>query len=572
MKEAIHRVARSFLMEIRCYANVKRLMDYPFYFGNTLAQDFLRLADNEWDLPHSNDDPALTRDYSILSVGSGDLRNLVFTIASLPDAFKGTLYVTLCDFDPFVMARNVLFLYIMAADGNSHNIDKYLTTIWYSLQYTSKEDKVVTRALERLCSCTTGSFLHELTNGLVKMEDKEVQILNQVWEGWRDKWYIRYDRTENQPLPKFWHGMDRLKCKDKSKSPLYRQRLQAVRNLRLRDDHPHLHKYSGDMWVQNGKFTTDELKPADLTHDNVTLTGRSGQDFSPRYQGDDKVYPYMSPLIDTHDIEHPDRCNKLLLLSGRQPKDTAFVYCVQGDMNPYRVWDYVEARANGYSDHMEDMYFNYIRKNINKTIKLIQEQRLVVKATITEARQLKMEDETFDRIFTSNLQDYFGTHPLVRKFGPLLNRSNKHAVLVMETLHWVEAVYIFNGGRFKGELKCDFGMLYKLDDTIYNKEYYHTLMNSYEMDGSPPHRPSYEDYDYDVGDVFKYLKSLYMASVKTDSKKVPSTKTFMECDGLRMRDVRVGCNKVAPFRDVYRGRQGGIPGTERRTFEWFFPE
>ena len=550
-------------------------MDKPFYFGNTLAQDFLRLADNEWELPHRNKDQAMMRDYSILSVGCGDLRNLVYTIASLPNEFNGKLNITLCDFDAFVMARNVLFLYIMVAEADLLDIEKKLTTIWYSLRYSDEENKIVREALKALCDCKNGRALHEMTDGLIKMSDGEVQVLKQVWNGWHNGehhiWHTFNVGRDPDCVKdvKSWHGIERLKCDEQKKSVLFLQRAQEVKNVRLRDDHPFMHRYSSDMWMQNGKFTTDRLEPKDLTHDNVTLTGRLGYDFAKRYAGDQKVYPYMSSLENNHDDEHPPRYDSFMLQDCRPPSQYPFFYCVQGDMNPYQVWDYIEARDTGYDDHMENFYFEYIRNCINLTIELIREKRLSLKMTIMEARQLKFDEaERFDRIFTSNLMDYFGTHPMVRKFGPLLNHSNKHAVLVMESLHWVESVKVLNG-CMKGEVKLDHLIEYKLDDQRYNEDYHRELMDSCDMQGSPPHRPCIDDYEYDVGDFIKHLKGMLMVTdSKDDSKTVPSTKTLLQCDGFRMRDVRVGCNKVAPYRDIHRGRQGGIPGTERRTIEW----
>ena len=89
----------------------------------------------------------------------------------------------------------------------------------------------------------------------------------------------------------------------------------------------------------------------------------------------------------------------------------------------------------------------------------------------------------------------------------------------------------------------------------------------------PMYNPIIDDYDFDAGNVFKHLKADYMASEKIgDAKAVPSSKQIMECGELRMRDVRRECNKVAPFRDIYHGRHGGIPWIERRVVEWYYPE
>lgn len=549
-------------------------MDFPFYFGNTLAMDFLRLTDNEWQ---DSNDLALGQDYSILSVGSGDLRNLVYTIASLPNEFRGKIHITMCDFDPFVMARNVLLLYIMVAEADQLDIEKKLTTIWYSLQFTKAEHQIITKALKKLCCCSTGSDLHEMTGGMIKMSDKEVKVLLQVWKGWRDRRYITDDKTEPDPDDdKVWKGFKVMDC-DKSGSVLWRQRAKAVKNVRLRGDHHIFHRPSNNMWMRSGKFTAQGRKPSDLTHDNVTLTGRMGYDFARRYEGDETVDPYQQCVLNEHEEEHSyERYEQVMLEDPRQPKDSPFKYCLQGDVSPYRVWDYAEVRAVSYNNDLEIMYFEYIRNCINLTIEFIREKRLSVKATITEGRKLHLnETECFDRIFTSNLLDYFGMHPLVRKFGPHLRRSNPHAVLVMETIYWIETVCIFNEGEMKGQVK-----LHKRD--LYNGDVKNLKMqcrldifcNGGRLpEEAPMYNPIIDDYDFDAGNVIKHLKADYMASEKIgDAKAVPSTKQIMECGELRMRDVRRERNKVAPFRDIYHGRQGGIPWIERRMVEWYYPE
>ena len=76
-----------------------------YYWGNTVAFDCLNLAETERE------------DYSsalnILFLGVGDLRNVALTCASLQDSYSNKLLFTLNDNAECVLARLVLFLYML---------------------------------------------------------------------------------------------------------------------------------------------------------------------------------------------------------------------------------------------------------------------------------------------------------------------------------------------------------------------------------------------------------------------------------------------------------------------------
>ena len=83
-----------------------------YYWGNTIASDFLNLAENEGE------------DYSsalnILFLGVGDLRNVALTCASLPDSYSNRVLITLNDAADCVLARLVLFLYMLIKGTCAH--------------------------------------------------------------------------------------------------------------------------------------------------------------------------------------------------------------------------------------------------------------------------------------------------------------------------------------------------------------------------------------------------------------------------------------------------------------------
>ena len=76
-----------------------------YYWGNVPAFDCLNLAENEG----VSYDSAL----NILNLGVGDLRNVALTCASLPDSYSNKVLFTLNDKQSCVLARLVLFLYML---------------------------------------------------------------------------------------------------------------------------------------------------------------------------------------------------------------------------------------------------------------------------------------------------------------------------------------------------------------------------------------------------------------------------------------------------------------------------
>ncbi|GAB1193899.1 hypothetical protein APSETT444_003135 [Aspergillus pseudonomiae] len=73
-----------------------------YLWGNVPALDLLQLKNNEGE--------AYSQDLSLLLAASGDLRNLVKTVVSLPNSYRGRVHVDINDRDETVVARNLIFL------------------------------------------------------------------------------------------------------------------------------------------------------------------------------------------------------------------------------------------------------------------------------------------------------------------------------------------------------------------------------------------------------------------------------------------------------------------------------
>ena len=84
-------------------------------------------------------------------------------------------------------------------------------------------------------------------------------------------------------------------------------------------------------------------------------------------------------------------------------------------------------------------------------------QNAIVVPKLIEQRQGYLQQfsrATFDRIETSNVLDYVETHKLVNAWAPMMNRTNKHATLLLSTMNWLlwredaqAAHLMINGGN-----------------------------------------------------------------------------------------------------------------------------
>jgi hypothetical protein len=73
-----------------------------YLWGNTPALDILKLEGNEGE--------STERNFNLLFAASGDLRNMIETIVSLPNEYKGTIRVVINDVNFNVVAMNIILL------------------------------------------------------------------------------------------------------------------------------------------------------------------------------------------------------------------------------------------------------------------------------------------------------------------------------------------------------------------------------------------------------------------------------------------------------------------------------
>eukprot|EP00058_Branchiostoma_floridae_P017955 XP_002603444.1 hypothetical protein BRAFLDRAFT_80419 [Branchiostoma floridae] len=119
---------------------------------------------------------------AILLAGDGNLRNVMATVAGLKQSFQGSIHFVLNDIDRQVMARNVLFLYILWKYKGEEKATQQLTQIWYSVKIGEEETTMVEECLVELLSLPDDTNM--LCGGRVTMSAEQFSQLRPIFELW----------------------------------------------------------------------------------------------------------------------------------------------------------------------------------------------------------------------------------------------------------------------------------------------------------------------------------------------------------------------------------------------------
>ncbi|EGP86268.1 uncharacterized protein MYCGRDRAFT_86714 [Zymoseptoria tritici IPO323] len=94
------------------------------FFGNTIAQDVIKLATNEGE--------DYDKDLNILFAASGDLRHVVQSVIDLPESYTGKVSLYINDKDFAVVARNIIITLIAYKVPDEAIAVECILHIWYS--------------------------------------------------------------------------------------------------------------------------------------------------------------------------------------------------------------------------------------------------------------------------------------------------------------------------------------------------------------------------------------------------------------------------------------------------------
>ena len=528
----------------------------------------LNLQDNECneELEADQRTSNLQDVFDILSVGCGNLRNTIFTVASLPGDCAGKLHVTLNDFDPFVQARNVLFLYMMTVYASLPDIATMLTTIWYSLHLPDKEFKFVTDCLRTLTGMT-GSILASTTNGLVNVAEDSMPQMREVWRGWLEvgqhchRSDARYIDLQGQREP--------LLTRDDHQTLKWKALIEQVTKEYSR---------SVQLWLKNGNFLASvTANKQELEYDNPTLTG---------------YYFMLNRFYTFEEAQH--------LM--RSPRHHPFLYCIPPNLSAFNEWDQILVENHSSSKSLIVMFHSYITSLIGKTTELLKEKRLSVAVHICNGLEMPSRLQAgaqFDRVLTSNLVDYLGTKTILKAFKPLLKTTNKCAVLITQYINWYSHIGLMEAkiesnaeaavdGTYKecmlaakkdtGRQDMDdmlkYGATGNSNFWVFDKsgsEDVQSVVDAMSKMGIDEHLM--QEYFSSTIYLICLLRADLMACdpILPPSKAVPFQKV-MQMEGLQMRDFRRERNRVVPFAYRRNARPINLLRGLERMIEWVLPE
>ncbi|KAI1359481.1 hypothetical protein F5Y08DRAFT_349648 [Xylaria arbuscula] len=123
-----------------------------YLWGNVPAVDVVQLGQNEGT--------NYQKPISLLFAASGDLRNVVLSVASLPQAFKSPLSIVINDREIDIVARNLIMLLLMLVEEDRVVAAESMLHIWYSALvteacYTLLQEKIKP-IIEDVCNKTVG--------------------------------------------------------------------------------------------------------------------------------------------------------------------------------------------------------------------------------------------------------------------------------------------------------------------------------------------------------------------------------------------------------------------------------
>ncbi|KAL2833788.1 hypothetical protein BDW59DRAFT_156589 [Aspergillus cavernicola] len=357
--------------------------DRKYLWGNVPAFDVLQLESNEGD-QYSND-------LRVLFAASGDLRNIVTTIAHLPSSYSHYIEMTINDRDFDIVARNIILLLIALVVPNSDEAVDCIIHIWYSVLIRESDNDILQHQIRPL-----------IEDVCMKIRDIEPeQILGKTWKFGQRSLSVVLEKSSWNRLLSF---MD-------VPASLNAQQAQETRTVitlaESRTDYRDRYMYclSSSQRIAFNKFREDGL-----------------------------LLPFGFPR---HDFRVP---NPTFF-------QTADIWPMPDNADPRHGWSLEEVVNISGGAATADMYgklFFYLRGMLKSFLNRLLNLNASFKLLHLDAASLPeyLEADTFSRIEVSNISDYgwIGIHRTLGFMTPLLQTPlmNPHATLITLFMNAVE--------------------------------------------------------------------------------------------------------------------------------------
>ncbi|KAF8211095.1 hypothetical protein K438DRAFT_1752810 [Mycena galopus ATCC 62051] len=357
------------------------------FWGDLPAMDCLQLPSNE------GIDLEPLPDLKLCFAGkcsSGDLRNLIRTVNSLPWDYTGYCDILLNDTNPVLVNRNLVILFVLLSSGPSlEEAAELAVHLMYSAALPQASAEYVNRCINFIYA-SRGEFEADLSFR---------RCLDTRGEG--KVYSVQPSAGIKRPMEMF-HSNYTLAAA-----------LQSMKDTTLAPD---------GLDFREKYFAG--LKPAHrMAFQRFRETG------------------ILAPFsLNTSNFTQPNR----LLFSPQG------IWMVPEDANALFGWDAgVQNSGIKHGTSPEDILgclFFHVKDEFREFARRVKELRIDIHLTSFEPTILAkgitigalpaFEDASFDRIFTSNLVDAVGLRGCLSDWGPLLNRENQFASILMQTKAW----------------------------------------------------------------------------------------------------------------------------------------
>ncbi|XP_070538558.1 uncharacterized protein [Ptychodera flava] len=497
-----------------------------YYWGNSPAVDLLKLEQNEWSRGGGDYSDKL----SLLLAGVGDLRNVIKTVACLPKEFEGQVELTLNDCDVHILAKNVLFLYMMFTADDVNYTSDTLVQLWYSLCVTEKHNQSLVDALKELVKID-GKMLAKKTSDKLNISETNLKELKTVWAAWL---------TSSEKGGPESHILDQFK----TLNTLYPGSESGWSNYI--DGVPERHRESLQEWWETGMMLSSaDFKVNQRVCQNVTLLIKN-----PLH---DKSL--MMQLSDSSLIR------SMAQMFNQEP----LIFTIGSDILPFCGWDYLEASSHCGANCVVQMYSTYISHLMNIFRCHLKAGNISFRVLLGGCFQLqdKFELSKYDRIATSNLADYYGLPAILEFFKPFLNSSNCNAVILTELMNWFKFLKTTDPNPIP--LDSSMGPLIAKDTGVPLSDFGFYISTA-----------AYKEYHDMVTPLIKYLRAVFLmhrirkSGERPRRKDIPKFKDILEYNGLKLRDFRLELNRVIPHKwKINKRRVTQLNGYDRN-LEWTF--
>ncbi|KAL4799455.1 hypothetical protein BDV19DRAFT_385223 [Aspergillus venezuelensis] len=141
-------------------------------WGNTPAIDVLQLEKNEGR--------GYIKDLSLVFAASGDLRNVVKTIASLPKNHAGFVEVIINDRDIDVVGRNVIILLVALSVSDAEKAAECIIHLWYSVLIRNEDMDIlqsIRPRIKRICKIISDDKIDEPCARTFKFGNRTLRVV-----------------------------------------------------------------------------------------------------------------------------------------------------------------------------------------------------------------------------------------------------------------------------------------------------------------------------------------------------------------------------------------------------------